>query len=291
MLLAVPNFSEGRDAALIEAISRRVRGRRDAPRPPLGPDPQPHRLDARGRRSGPRLSPQGAAACVERIEMGDAGGRPPADRRSGRRAGRLHLDEEARNGARSAALAAAVRIADARDPGLPLRRPRECRGAPRARLLPPRRAVGARAPARGRGARTRPRPRRPLHPSAGATLVTARPPLAAFNVLLDTGEIEIAVAVAAELRESGGGPPGVRAIAVDLDGRAQVSTNVHDPLAVPLGDVIERIRGLAAKHGARPVEAELVGLIPEAAVGAASRRRPDRRLRPRPPPDRAPARA
>ena len=105
------------------------------------------------------------------------------------------------------------------------------------------------------------------HPSAGATLVTARAPLAAFNVLLDSDDVEVAVAVAAELREAGGGPTGVRAIAVDLDGRVQVSTNIHDPLAVPLGAVIELVRELAAKHGVRPLEAELVGLIPEAALG------------------------
>jgi len=103
--------------------------------------------------------------------------------------------------------------------------------------------------------------------SAGATLVTARPPLAAFNVELDTGDIEVAQAVAAGLRESGGGPPGVRAIGLLLtSGRAQVSTNVHDPLAVPLAEVVERVRRLAAPLGARPVEAELVGLIPQAAL-------------------------
>ncbi|HMI80923.1 MAG TPA: hypothetical protein VK480_03970 [Solirubrobacterales bacterium] len=105
------------------------------------------------------------------------------------------------------------------------------------------------------------------HRSAGATLVTARPPLAAFNVELDTGDVEIAQAVAAGLREAGGGPAGVRAIGLLLaGGRTQVSTNVHDPLSVPLGEVVERVRTLAAPLGARPVEAELVGLIPEAAL-------------------------
>lgn len=105
------------------------------------------------------------------------------------------------------------------------------------------------------------------HRTAGATLVTARPPLAAFNVELDTGDVEIARAVAAGLREAGGGPVGVRAIGLLLSsGRAQVSTNVHDPLAVPLGEIVERIRDLAAPLGARPLEAELVGLIPQGAL-------------------------
>jgi glutamate formiminotransferase len=105
------------------------------------------------------------------------------------------------------------------------------------------------------------------HHTAGATLVTARPPLAAFNVELDSRDVEVARAVAAGLREAGGGPPGVRAIGLLLaGGRVQVSTNVHDPMAVPLGEVVERLRALAVPLGARPVEAEVVGLIPRAAL-------------------------
>jgi glutamate formiminotransferase / 5-formyltetrahydrofolate cyclo-ligase len=104
------------------------------------------------------------------------------------------------------------------------------------------------------------------HPRAGATLLTARAPLAAFNLLLDTGELEIAVAIAAELREGGGGPPGVRAMAVDLDGRAQVSTNVHDPVAVPLAEVIRIVRELATERGVEVASGEVVGMVPEAAL-------------------------
>ena len=105
------------------------------------------------------------------------------------------------------------------------------------------------------------------HHTAGATLVTARPPLAAFNVELDSDDVEVARAVAAGLREAGGGPPGVRAIGLMLSsGRAQVSANVHDPLTVPLGEVVERVRTLASPLGARPVEAELIGLVPGAAL-------------------------
>lgn len=105
------------------------------------------------------------------------------------------------------------------------------------------------------------------HAHAGATLVTARPPLAAFNVELDSDDLELARAVAAGLREAGGGLPGVRAIGLLLSsGRGQVSTNVHDPLAVPLGRVVEAVRELAAPLGARPLEAELVGLVPVAAL-------------------------
>lgn len=105
------------------------------------------------------------------------------------------------------------------------------------------------------------------HRRGGATLLTARPPLAAFNVELDSGDVEVARSVAAGLRESGGGLPGVRAIGLLLSsGRGQVSTNVHDPRAVPLAAVVERARELAAPLGARPLEAELVGLAPAAAM-------------------------
>jgi glutamate formiminotransferase len=105
------------------------------------------------------------------------------------------------------------------------------------------------------------------HRRGGATLVTARPPLAAFNIELDRDDVEVGRAVAAALREAGGGPRGVRAIGLLLSsGRAQISTNVHDPLTVPLGEVVERVRALAEPLGARPLEAELVGLIPAAAL-------------------------
>lgn len=101
-----------------------------------------------------------------------------------------------------------------------------------------------------------------IHPTAGATLVTARPPLIAFNVELADADLETARAIAAELREDGGGLPGVRALGLWLEsrGRAQVSLNVHDHRAAPLAEIVERIqaRGPVA-------EAELVGLAPAAA--------------------------
>ena len=59
----------------------------------------------------------------------------------------------------------------------------------------------------------------------------------------------------------------MRAIGIDLGGgRTQVSTNVHDPIAVPLAQVVERVRELAAARGARPVAAEVVGLVPQASL-------------------------
>lgn len=102
-----------------------------------------------------------------------------------------------------------------------------------------------------------------LHPTAGATLVGARPPLVAFNFELHASHtLDDARAIAAEIRESGGGLPGVRAIGLWLDSRdcAQVSCNVHDPFTVPLVRLLEEI----SRH-AEVTVAELVGLAPAAA--------------------------
>lgn len=102
-----------------------------------------------------------------------------------------------------------------------------------------------------------------LHPTGGATLVGARPPMVAFNVDLAPREsLDRAKAIAAELREAGGGLPGVRSIGLFLDDkqRAQVSCNVHDPFKVPLAEIVDFVRARA------DIEcAELVGLAPQAA--------------------------
>ena len=109
-------------------------------------------------------------------------------------------------------------------------------------------------------------PDRP-HPKAGACLVTARAPIAAFNLELETGDADVAGRIAAVMRESGGGLPGVRAIGLPLStGRAQVSMNVHDPVAVPLARVVEAVSAAADAAGTRVVGAELIGLVPEAAM-------------------------
>lgn len=105
------------------------------------------------------------------------------------------------------------------------------------------------------------------HPTAGATLVTARPPLAAFNVELEGGPEGIASEVASGIRESGGGPRGLRAIGVQLStGREQVSMNVEDPISLPLGEVVGLVAEVAEDLGGRAVEAELIGLLPSAAM-------------------------
>ncbi|HLW95465.1 MAG TPA: hypothetical protein VKS25_08820 [Solirubrobacteraceae bacterium] len=105
-----------------------------------------------------------------------------------------------------------------------------------------------------------------LHPSAGAVLVSARPPLVAFNLeLAPPADLGTARSIAAAIRESGSeGLPGLRAIGVELesrDGAAQVSLNVEDPHAVALASIVEAV----ARH-ADVAAAEIVGLVPRAAL-------------------------
>ena len=107
-----------------------------------------------------------------------------------------------------------------------------------------------------------------LHPTGGAVCIGARSPLVAFNLLLDTDQIVAAKRIAAELRESGGGPPGVRALGFFLGsrGQAQVSVNLTDCNRTSLLDVVRRADELAEAAGVQVVETELIGLAPRRVV-------------------------
>jgi glutamate formiminotransferase len=110
-----------------------------------------------------------------------------------------------------------------------------------------------------------------LDSSAGAVLVGARRPLIAFNVNLKGG-LETAREVAAIVRETGGGFPGVRALGLELPsaGLVQVSMNVEDWEAAALHDIVARVEQEALFRGATVVGAELVGLMPAGAAAAAA---------------------
>jgi glutamate formiminotransferase len=113
-----------------------------------------------------------------------------------------------------------------------------------------------------------------LDERAGGVIVGARRPLIAFNVNLATDDVEIARAVAAVVREKGGGFPGVRALGLSLPraGHSQVSMNVEDYEAAALHDILARVEAEARARGAEVSGSELVGLMPAgAAVAAAGR--------------------
>jgi glutamate formiminotransferase len=110
-----------------------------------------------------------------------------------------------------------------------------------------------------------------LDERAGGVIVGARRPLIAFNVNL-RGSLEAARAIASVVRETGGGFPGVRALGLELPraGVVQVSMNVEDWEAAALHEIVERIETAAAQHGAEVVGSELVGLMPAGAAAAAA---------------------
>jgi glutamate formiminotransferase len=111
-----------------------------------------------------------------------------------------------------------------------------------------------------------------LDPRAGGVIVGARRPLIAFNVDLADADLVVAQAIAAVVRERGGGFPGVRALGLDLPraGRVQVSMNVEDWEAAALHEIVARIDHEANKRGARVLGSELVGLMPAGAAAAAA---------------------
>jgi glutamate formiminotransferase / 5-formyltetrahydrofolate cyclo-ligase len=106
-------------------------------------------------------------------------------------------------------------------------------------------------------------PARP-HPSAGAAIVGARPVLIAFNAVLATDDVAIARAVAGAVRFSSGGLPAVRAIGVSLAsrGHAQVAMNLLDYRVTPPHVVAERVEQEAKRAGTDVLEYELVGCAP-----------------------------
>ncbi len=109
-----------------------------------------------------------------------------------------------------------------------------------------------------------------LHPTAGATAVGARKFLIAWNVYLDKPDVSAARAIAREIREASGGLKGIKAMGALVQGRAQVSMNITDFRVTPVAEVFAAIERKALPFKVKPVEAELIGLIPEAAFDPAS---------------------
>jgi glutamate formiminotransferase/glutamate formiminotransferase/formiminotetrahydrofolate cyclodeaminase len=107
-----------------------------------------------------------------------------------------------------------------------------------------------------------------LDARTGAVLLGARPLLIAFNIELRTGDLEDAQMIAAAVRGSSGGMPGVQALGLLLpsSGVVQVSINVIDTERAPLADVVARVREEAARRRVEVGRSELVGLLPEGAV-------------------------
>ncbi|MFL5846941.1 MAG: glutamate formiminotransferase [Solirubrobacteraceae bacterium] len=251
MLFAVPNVSEGRDAAAIIGIGQAFAATPGVKLLDEHADPDHHRsvFWLSGREPGllAEALVQGAKEAAGWIDLTQPRGVHP-------HVGALDvapivwLDEADRGAACAEALLAASRLGE--EAGLPVylygalaggRTRAELRrgGLKSLRTIPP--DFGPRNP----------------DPRKGAVLVAARPPLIAFNFEIE-GDEETASAVAREIRQL----PGVLALGLWLEtGRvAQVSVNVEDHRAMPLATLLEEVRSRA-----RVREAELVGLAPAAA--------------------------
>jgi glutamate formiminotransferase len=111
-----------------------------------------------------------------------------------------------------------------------------------------------------------------LHPTAGAVIVGARRILIAYNINLRTTDLEIARSIARQLRASNGGLPGVKALGLPLPSRnlVQVSTNLTDFELTPVHIVYSEVLRLAASYGVEIEESELIGLMPRKAIELAA---------------------
>jgi glutamate formiminotransferase len=105
-----------------------------------------------------------------------------------------------------------------------------------------------------------------LHPTAGATIVGARKFLVAYNVYLNTPDVDIAKKIGKAVRFSNGGLRYVKGMGVPVRGLAQVSMNLTDTDQTPIARVFEYVKREAARYGVMPLSSEIVGLIPKKAL-------------------------
>lgn len=103
-----------------------------------------------------------------------------------------------------------------------------------------------------------------MHPTAGATAIGARPFLVAYNVYLGpASNLPVAKEVAKAIRGSSGGYRYIKGLGLEVDGQAQVSMNLVDVERTPLHRAFEAVKREAEAHGVSPTWSEIVGLVPE----------------------------
>jgi glutamate formiminotransferase len=265
-LESVPNFSEGRDRATIDALAAALSGTAELLDVHSDPDHNRSVFTLVGEEDALVAALVAGVACAqERIDLREHEGAHP-------RIGAadvvpiVAVDPADAERARECALVVAGRIgAELQLPVFLYGESGGGRGPAffRHRDLQARIDAGEVAPDFG--------PAR-LDARAGGVIVGARRPLIAFNVNLASDDVAVARAIAEVVRERGGGFPGVRALGLFLPraGHAQVSMNVEDYEAAALHDILARIEAEARKRGVEVSGAELVGLMPAGAAAAAA---------------------
>ena len=101
-----------------------------------------------------------------------------------------------------------------------------------------------------------------MHPTAGAMVIGARKYLVAYNVNLDTADVQIAKDISNVIREKNGGLPGVKALGFAVDGKAQISMNLVDFEKTNIDEVYRAIEAEAQKRGVKIYNSEIYGMIP-----------------------------
>ena len=267
---SVPNVSEGRRLEVVERLATAVSSvagvhlldrTSDA-------EPQPLRVHARraGRRRRRRAGAAASRSAIDEIDMEQHAGEHP-------RIGAVDvipfvpLGDTTMDEAVELARAFGKRIADRFDLPVYLYAEAATRSE-RVKLADVRRGQyeGLKTEIDQRGREPDFGPRR-MHPTAGAVAVGARPFLIAYNINLESPDVELAKRIARRIRESGGGLPRVQANGFFIDelGRAQVSMNLLDFRVTPIWRVWETVRAEAAEDGVELAESELIGLAPLAA--------------------------
>jgi glutamate formiminotransferase len=268
----VPNVSEGRDQATLRAIAGAVEGHHGAWLLDSSADPDHGRAvytmaGYPGRVMGAMEAALGLA--IERIDMRTQTGRHP-------RIGAVDvipfvpLGDTSMDQCVTGAREFAERIADRYE--LPVYLYARAAKHPQRQVLADVRRPGFEGLAAAMaqpGGKPDFGPVRP-HPTAGATVVGARPFLIAFNIQLSTADTSVARRIAAQIRERDGGLLAVQALGIGLDsqGCAQLSMNILDHERTPLWQVWEEAERLAALEGVSLLDSELIGLAPAAALVA-----------------------
>jgi glutamate formiminotransferase/formiminotetrahydrofolate cyclodeaminase len=263
----VPNFSEGRDPAVIAAI-------RDA----IAAVPGAHVLDVSSDASHHRTVITFVASLEAAVPAALAGMQVARDRIDLT----AHQGEHPRIGATDVvpfipldgatmddciALAHELGARAWRELGVPVYLYERAATTPtRENLADVRRGEfeGLRDEVRTNGARRPDFGEAALHPTAGATAVGARPFLVAYNIYLGpASNLPVAKDVAKAIRGSSGGLRYVKGLGLEVDGQAQVSMNLVDTEKTPLYRVFDFVKAEAAAYGVSPTWSEIVGLVPE----------------------------